>query len=116
MNKRALRRVFDAEFYLRANPDVAAARMDPLRHYIKFGAAEQRQPHPLFDPAHYGNSLLHFLQRDYFLQSHGGKWPGTHPLFDCDAYAAVRPGVNPLVDYVQRGSPTATEGSQFGQC
>ena len=110
MNKRDLRRVFDAEFYLRANPDVAAARMDPLRHYLKYGAAEQRQPHPLFDPAHYGDSVLHFLQRS------DGKWPSIHPLFDCDAYAAVRPSVNPLVDYVQRGSPTAAEGSQFGQC
>jgi hypothetical protein len=117
---RVLRPLFDREFYLRANPDVAAARMDPLEHYLKYGAAEQRQPHPLFDPAHYlgccpeasdsGNPLLHFLRSNH------GKWPATHPLFDCNAYAAVRPGVNPLVDYIQRGSPAALEGSQFGQC
>ena len=50
---RKVRKLFDAEFYLRANPDVAAARMDPFKHYVKYGAAEQRQPHPLFDPAHY---------------------------------------------------------------
>ena len=33
MKKREMRKLFDAEFYLRANPDVAAARMDPLEHY-----------------------------------------------------------------------------------
>src|SRR5690349_3624545 len=70
---RKLRKLIHAEFYLRANPDVAAARMDPLKHYVKYGAAEGRQPHPLFDPAHYlascpaarnaGNPLLHFLEQ-----------------------------------------------------
>ena len=73
IERKAIRKLFDAEFYLRANPDVAAARMDPLKHYVKYGAAEQRQPHPLFDPAHYlascpaarnaGNPLLHFLEQ-----------------------------------------------------
>lgn len=105
-----LRKLLDAEFYLRANPDVAAARMDPVEHYLKYGAAEGRQPHPFFDPAHYGNSLLHFLQ------GRGDNSPSTHPLFDCASYAAVRPGVNAFADYVERGSPAATEGCQFGQC
>jgi hypothetical protein len=103
-----LESAFDRDFYLRANPDVRAAGMDPLEHYLKYGIAEQRQPHPLFDPTHYGNSLLHFLRT--------GQGRSTHPLFDCDAYAASRPGLNPLVDYIQRGAPPAVEGSQFGQC
>jgi len=69
--KRAIRKLFDPAFYLRASPDVAAAQMDPLEHYVKYGAREQRQPHPLFEPAHYQascpearnapNPLLHFL-------------------------------------------------------
>jgi len=114
------RKLLDAEFYLRANPDVAAARMDPFKHYVKYGAAEQRQPHPLFDPAHYLASCPEARSAPNpllcFLQSRGGKYAATHPLFDCAAYAAVRPGVNPLIDYIQRGSPVALEGSQFGQC
>ena len=105
---RKVRKLLDAEFYLRANPDVAAARMDPVKHYVKYGAAERRQPHPLFDPAHYlescpatgtavttrvtpGNPLLHFLEQS-------GSWANPHPLFDCDAYLRAHPDAgNPLV-------------------
>jgi hypothetical protein len=119
---RKVRKLLDAEFYLRANPDVAAARMDPLKHYIKYGAAEHRQPHPLFDPVHYlaccpeargaENPLLHFLRTS------GGKWPSTHPLFDCEAYVSAHPSAagNPLVAYLAESRHAGLEGSQFGQC
>jgi hypothetical protein len=118
---RAMRKLFDREFYLRTNPDVAAAAVDPLRHYVRHGAAEQRQPHPLFDPAHYlaccpearhvENPLLHFLRTT------GGKWPATHPLFDCQAYADAHPeAVNPLLHYITHGAQAGLEGCQFGQC
>ena len=121
MSKRTIGKLFDRAFYLRANPDVAAARMDPLEHYMKHGAAENRQPLPLFDPAHYcsccpeargaGNPLLHFLQIS------DGRMPATHPLFDCESYLRAYPGVpNPLVDYVVNRRRSTFEGSQFGQC
>ena len=96
--------------------------MNPLDHYLKYGAAELRQPHPLFDPVHYlaccpearntENPLLHFLRMS------GGKWPSTHPLFDCEAYVRAHPEAagNPLVHYVDRNQHSASEGSQFGQC
>ena len=87
-----MRNVFDGQFYLRANPDVAAARMDPLEHFLKYGQKERRQPHPLFDPAHYlaGQS-----------RARGG-WANPHPLFDCDAYLKAHPDVtgDPLEHYV----------------
>jgi hypothetical protein len=118
-----VRKVFDREFYLRTNPDVAAARVDPLKHYLAHGAAEQRQPHPLFDPAHYlaacagarvaKNPLLHFIE------TRRRPWPAAHPLFDCEAYASAHPEVteNPLVACVtRRAEEPALEGSQFGQC
>src|SRR5262249_17360577 len=38
--------VFDRRFYLQDNPDVAAAGVDPLIHYVDFGAAEGRVPSP----------------------------------------------------------------------
>ena len=47
---------FDATNYLRANPDVAAAGLEPLGHYLRIGAAEGRDPMPPlngFDPALY---------------------------------------------------------------
>ena len=37
-----LPRGFDDELYLRLNPDVRAAKMDPRRHYLLSGAAEGR--------------------------------------------------------------------------
>jgi O-antigen biosynthesis protein len=122
LKARALRKLFDREFYLRTNPDVAAAGVNPLRHYLRHGVAEERQPHPLFDPVHYRaccpeardveNPLLHFLKMPHV------KWPATHPLFDCQAYVSAHPEAcgNPLVDYMGRDRPTGLEGSQFGQC
>lgn len=38
--------LFDSEWYLRHNADVADAGTDPLRHYIQFGASEGRAPNP----------------------------------------------------------------------
>lgn len=34
--------LFDADAYLEANPDVQAARMDPLYHFMKHGISEGR--------------------------------------------------------------------------
>jgi len=94
-----MRNLFDREFYLRANPDVAAARMDPLEHYLKYGEKEQRQPHPLFDPPHYlaANTRAR------------GRWANPHPLFDCEAYLKAHPLVtgNPLEHYAASAPPSA---------
>ena len=35
---------FDAEFYLKENPDVLASGMDPYEHYARHGKAEGRRP------------------------------------------------------------------------
>lgn len=37
---------FDAAWYLRTNADVAAARTDPLRHWLQYGVWEGRKPAP----------------------------------------------------------------------
>jgi hypothetical protein len=44
---------FDRAFYLAANPDVAAAGVDPLAHYEQFGWREGRDPSPDFDVGAY---------------------------------------------------------------
>jgi glycosyltransferase involved in cell wall biosynthesis len=44
---------FDRAFYLRRNPDVAAAGMDPLMHYIEHGARAGLDPSPSFSTAAY---------------------------------------------------------------
>jgi hypothetical protein len=64
--------LFDAAWYLRTYPDVAAAGADPVEHYLAFGAAEGRDPGPEFDTDAYlranpdvaeagVNPLLHYI-------------------------------------------------------
>ncbi|MAR01133.1 MAG: hypothetical protein CMI00_11450 [Oceanospirillaceae bacterium] len=45
--------LFDAEYYLRENPDVAQAGVDPEHHYYSSGEAEGRCPNPYFSPMFY---------------------------------------------------------------
>src|SRR5580658_8530583 len=84
----AVRRLFDAAFYLERYPDVRQAGMNPLRHYLSHGAAEGRKPHPLFEPDYYlawcpkargaSNPLIYFLAHE----ADGACRP--HPFFDGD--------------------------------
>lgn len=45
--------LFDAEWYLVRYPDVAESKALPELHYLKFGAAEHRDPSPLFSTKRY---------------------------------------------------------------
>ncbi len=40
---------FQRDYYLTANPDVAAVGVDPLTHFLTLGIHEGRTPHPLID-------------------------------------------------------------------
>ena len=46
-------RLFDAGYYLRTNPDVAATGVDPAWHFAARGGIEGRRPSAGFDPAWY---------------------------------------------------------------
>jgi hypothetical protein len=65
--------LFDAAWYRARYPNVAAAGVDPLAHYLSSGAREGRDPHPDFDSAFYlrsnpdvvaanVNPLVHFVR------------------------------------------------------
>lgn len=68
--------LFSAEYYLTHRPDVAAASINPLIHYIASGAREVCYPHPLFDnqfylanyhasiPSH-STPVAHYLNNGY---------------------------------------------------
>ena len=94
--------LFSTGFYLDENPDVAAAGVCPLVHFVRHGAAEGRDPHPLFDVRSYAaslgepgvNPLVHYLDEC------GRRSP--HPSFDADAYVGAV-GANPLVHYLTIG-------------
>jgi hypothetical protein len=45
--------LFDSEYYLRRNPDVAAAGAEPVVHYVERGAGELRSPGPFFSTRWY---------------------------------------------------------------
>lgn len=68
--------MFDADFYLTRYPDIAAASVDPLEHYVRHGASEGRMPALWFDSGFYLadnpdlgiahiNPFLHFLRVGY---------------------------------------------------
>ncbi len=74
--------LFDPAFYLARYPDVAAARIDPVVHYMRFGAAEGRDPGPAFSTLGYQarnpdvaaaglNPLLHYIRHG---QAEGRTW------------------------------------------
>jgi hypothetical protein len=65
--------LFDEQWYLQAYPDVAQARMDPVEHYLRFGASDGRNPSAQFNTRWYRdaysdvaatgmNPLLHYIE------------------------------------------------------
>ena len=65
--------LFDEEWYLAENEDVAKEGIDPVEHFIRHGAAEGRNPSPTFDLRKYLeinpdvadagiNPLVHFVK------------------------------------------------------
>jgi glycosyltransferase involved in cell wall biosynthesis len=57
-------RYFDIEFYLRANPDVAEAGVDPVEHFVRNGYREGRNPSSSFDVSYYSRLYLQEDNRD----------------------------------------------------
>jgi O-antigen biosynthesis protein len=64
--------LFDRGFYLRSNPDVADALLDPLAHFCDYGWREGRDPTPFFSIRFYmiaaastekiaGNPFVHYI-------------------------------------------------------
>ncbi len=106
--------LFDAEFYLRKYPDVALAGVNPLCHYLKFGAAELRQPHPLFDPVWFlsHSSVPKFPSADaliFYLHSGAAQFLKPNPLFEPSHYRMNHPlssvvAGNPLVEFLRSGA------------
>ncbi len=102
---------FDAPWYLSRYPDVVAAGLDPLRHFMVHGAAEARDPNRWFDSAWYAehypdvgtsgvNPLLHYLQ------SGAAELRNPHPRFDATWYVDQYPeaAANPLLYHLRVGA------------
>ena len=114
--------LFDQNWYRTNNRGLAKRnKIDSIIHYLRQGAAEGRDPNPLFDTDWYMaqypdvaaagvNPLVHYM-------AHGaaeGRDP--NPLFDTDWYMAQYPdvaaaGVNPLVHYMAHGAAEGRDPS-----
>jgi hypothetical protein len=75
--------LFDPSWYVLANQDVAAAAMDPLEHYIRFGRAEDRAANAYF-------SAQWYRER-----------------------AGITPEVDALLDYANRGEALDLPPGQY---
>ena len=100
-------------WYLERYPDVAAAGVDPVQHFLIFGHAEGRSPSEFLDPVWYLSAypdvadkredpVLHYV-RDGWKE---GRNPG--PKFDVQRYLAAYPelagsGQDPLAHYLKSG-------------
>ena len=133
--------LFDAQYYLAHNADVAAAGFDPLQHFEQFGWAEGRDPSAAFSDSKYLSAnadvraagidpLLHYVQ---FGQAEGrsvftvADAPSPEAaLFDANYYLAHNPdvaaaGMDPLLHFQQFGwaegrDPSATfSDSRYNQ-
>jgi len=103
---------FDAAWYLEAYPDVKSFGGDPKDHYLQFGCAERRSPHPLFDANWYleqypevGDAgvepMSHYFARGW------RRLYSPHPLFDPAWYLLqntdlLSADVDPLLHYLER--------------
>ena len=108
---------FDAEWYLNRYPDVETCGLEPIAHFIHWGAAEGRDPNPWFDSRRYMQRypdvaatgmppLLHYMVTG------AAELRNPHPRFDAAWYADQHPEAsgNPLLHHLlfgkARGWPT----------
>ncbi len=103
--------LFDIDWYLHQYPDIVQARINPLVHFIKYGAAELRCPHPLFDAKFYReqypeSEVAGLSPLEHYLK-YGVEWGlKPHPLFDPVFYIrqlheSLDKGFSPLIHYLQ---------------
>jgi len=111
--RRRFNQVFDPAWYCAMNPDVAAAGVDPLTHYLDRGWKEGRDPHPLFDVSWYLGQHPELVPMGVEPLTHYIEWGwregwAPHPLFDSSWYTAEyrldeTASLNPLIDYLTHG-------------
>ncbi len=105
--------LFDSQAYLNNNPDVAAARLHPVSHFLRHGWKEGRNPNSFFDTQWYlakyedvktagVNPLVHFIK----FGVREGRDPSPH--FSTIGYLERYPdveaaGINPLRHFLKYG-------------
>ena len=115
--------LFDVSWYVRQNPEVRRANIDPLIHFIERGAADGADPNPYFDTRYYlsqrpeleergENALMHYIRTSPL-----GKAPEPNPLFQDTFYLRTYPDVRqaagtPLEHFLRFGCDERRAGSR----
>jgi hypothetical protein len=77
--------LLDGAYYWQNNPDIAAAKINPIFHYQLWGGREHRRPSPMFDPDYFLEKYNSPMASDNPLEDYlqqGGNWSvDPHPLF-----------------------------------
>ncbi|WP_137168125.1 rhamnosyltransferase WsaF family glycosyltransferase [Salinimonas lutimaris] len=101
--------LFNKEFYLEQNRDVAQAGIDPFEHYLNFGFKEGRNPNPYFDSKWYSNEyrlandenpLLHYLSKGW---KQNNKTIGWFDISEYRKIANLNIEVDPLEHFLTAG-------------
>lgn len=89
----AASRLFDIPWYQLAHPEILAAGLDPILHFLTVGVKQGLRPQPLFDPIYYKsrnqaasdprNPLIHYILEGEINDAR------PHPLFDTTWYRAT---------------------------
>ena len=103
--------IFNAEWYLEKNPDVAAAvrlgQVDARQHFEHYGHLEGRDPGPLFDTQHYLASnpdvagavyTGQISAYDHFVHYGAAENRSPSELFNPDLYLAQNPDIAAVVN------------------
>lgn len=101
---------FDAEWYRSRYPEVASTGLDPMTHFLTWGAAEGRDPNRWFDSRWYleryadlaGAATLPLL---HYMVTGAAELRNPHPRFDAVWYADQHPeaAANPLLHHLLFG-------------
>jgi hypothetical protein len=103
---------FDRDWYIKNNPDVGELGIDPIRHYVAYGASEGRDPSPTFSTRGYltqnpdvsaagVNPFGHFVR--FGIKEH--RWPAPQQSVGVDRESvSFHVRMRPAPD--QAGAPT----------
>jgi len=102
--------LLDPAWYEARYRDVRSSGLDPLTHFLNWGAAEGRDPNRFFDGAWYrehypdvaASGLLPLL---HYLRCGAAELRNPHPRFDAAWYAGLHPeaAYNPLLHHMRVG-------------
>src|SRR6185312_3595471 len=106
----ALSGFFDPDWYLSRYPDIVASGLEPMHHFVHYGAAEGRDPNRYFDGTWYithypdvASSGQHPLL--HYMQTGAAELRNPHPRFDATYYVDQHPeaSANPLLYHLLFG-------------